>query len=155
MDVERLRELADDLETLPAVPPDWHDVKVSRTARWIDMRCWLQRGACGTVACIAGHAVALFDPDPDGWLDRGEIAARAAELLGICEHRNDYYRGPELTADEVRRAQVAKGIFHPQMSVVWSGKDCATVLRAVADAPPGTITCDEVGGMWEAVVVAS
>lgn len=82
MNVERIRQLAAHL-------------REPTTAPHFDMDRWLQSNAtnrmpigqaiytCGTVACIAGHATALFQPDI--WVESVGVWEIAERLLGLTE----------------------------------------------------------------------
>ena len=79
MNIERIRELADHVEKLKHVPY----IKRAGGPGQFNMRGYTF--SCGTPACIAGHAVALFGGDPD--LSIGEAAANA---LGI-NYEEDFH----------------------------------------------------------------
>ncbi len=159
MNVERIRKLADHIEPLAAARDEdngWDEA--TEESRWVDMSRWCEKGSCGTVACIAGHTLLLFDPDgADYHVSRGDAAGRAAELLGLADSIDAYYGGngiddddSDMRREELRLIGVAKGLFFPHGVTVWDGRDCAEVLRAVAD-DPDTMTCGGVRGLWDSL----
>lgn len=154
MNVERLREMADVLDPLPYVfdAPAREPDEEQRCV--LDMSVWLRQDAeCGTVACVAGHTVLRYDGLDRALavVERGDTAGRAAELLGISETMDDYYLcDGEGSAEQLRRARVARALFFPPSDVGWDGEDAAKVLRAIA-AAPDTITQAELVGVWEEI----
>lgn len=85
MNIENIHRLADYLDTLNEVAP----------ARF-NMNQWYAEHPCGTIGCIAGHAMVLLDPRGAQWNWK---PYNAAEHLGlVC---NQLERSVELfTPDE-------------------------------------------------------
>jgi len=153
-DTTRLLEMADYFDGLPSA----HDVHAGDAA--VDMSAWRcsirSKRGCGTVGCIAGHTVMRYDgrtPSGLSW------AARAADLLGLCDAKDYTVGGPYgriFEGDPVRyrRVTVAGALFHPPSEVGdvthIHGSPCSTVMRAVAE-DADTITADEVGELWRRV----
>ena len=154
MNVRRLRKLARHMEPMESASgcsaERW--ARADETSLWVNMGCWYERGSCGTVGCIAGHAVALFAPDEVDDVNReGSLAPHAAKLLGIIPDTESYYyraRDVDVGEETRRRVEVAKALFFPMGVTVWDGADCAAVLRAVADSPED-IAHHDVLDVWD------
>ena len=132
--VKRLRQLADHVDGMPS-----YDALGDGPA--IDMHMWL--ADCGTVGCIAGHAVVLFDgPEraqelyPNRERARKSIVERAGELLVISP------------------SSPKRALFFPPVSDGYlgtiDGDQCAEVLRYVADNPAADL--DAINAAWEEAV---
>ena len=133
---ESCRELADHLDGMPAADSDRDDGGDA-----VDMLSWLKPFAgCGTVGCISGHAVALFDSHlmAAEHFGRGNVAHRARELIGFPRHIqrgsvDEYAHTPEAR----RLDAVARALMHPPKTdydqAEIDGGGCAVVLREIAD----------------------
>lgn len=137
---DRLRKLADFLEHMPH-----HDDAKAVEADCVDMNVWcttrahfadcegLNEGDCGTVACIAGHAVRLFGDEDDLTvlsIDQygRNIVSRAAKLLHIeALPVSDLFFLPHVPG-------TVQGVKVERLPGSYvGGKECAVVLQAVAD----------------------
>ena len=126
MNRKRLLKLADHMESLPALRyknkvPVMHlngeavcmSAVILRGSARMDVT--LMTGECGTVGCIAGHALCLFDPENKK--TQGYWSDRASHLLGLSVTEGD----------------------HLFQHYPWScgnlidGDDCAGVLRDIAN----------------------
>ena len=132
MRTERLRQLADHIESLKKRPISKVHLDPGRlfvekpTA--FNMGKWAHKSDCGTVACIAGHAVSLFRPSK--WpIPVRDIESVAADLLDIPWANACLLFTP--TAPEALR-QITP-------------KQAAQVLRMVADG-------DDAAGAWSEVL---
>ncbi|MDE2761578.1 MAG: hypothetical protein OXK74_02170 [Gemmatimonadota bacterium] len=120
-----------------------------------------QRPGCGTVGCIAGHAVALADGHEaasrlaaEGGVS--DIPRRAQAVLGLHDPEANFqgnYSG--------RLDRVAHALFYPpgarseeprirEILDAIDGDDCARVLLHIADNPD-TVTADSVRLLWQDV----
>ena len=123
----RLRQLADHMEGLPAVPRDGPIIPYPGTypGGAVDLRNWLLKiPGCGTIGCIAGHTIALFG-DPKLALANSDFVQTARELLGMSNPMS--MAGAYLVGSEL--------FYPPQMhSADIDGTTAAQVLRVAADA---------------------
>jgi len=102
MNKERLLALAEHLEKVPH-----HDLSSDMWSRFppinfdevpttFNMNKWFEKRGCGTVACIAGHAFALWkpslSPDQAQLMDHPEayVYNMGKEILGLTEREADH-----------------------------------------------------------------
>ncbi|MDE2980852.1 MAG: hypothetical protein OXU74_06620 [Gemmatimonadota bacterium] len=158
--VEALRMLADHMDGLPSLgAAEYEDAPAVYMCAWIDNDH--MRDDCGTVGCIAGHAVALVDGHEaavrlarDGGCS--DIPTRARAILGLVDPEAE--AGGDATH---RLARVAHALMYPpgqrseeprirEVIDAINGADCARLLRRVVDNAD-TVTAVDVRLMWEDV----
>ena len=93
MNIERMLELADFIETTHHFDPDGdEDPEVYETivdGPMFNMNNVYEDYGCGTVACIAGWALLKYRPGHD-FSNRFDWDARAAEILGLTPKEADH-----------------------------------------------------------------
>ena len=103
MNEKRIRQLADHLRGL-LWQPWWRRGDAVRMDTWRQHVQDENGDHCGTVACVAGWAVELFDPDCDTPTNQA-----AREILGLCDRSaSGLFYPPELDRRQYSGAHAAQ-----------------------------------------------
>lgn len=118
MNRDNVQKLIDHLEKLPP--------------EQFDMTVWRSNAECGTVACIAGHAVELLHPEPHR-VKHKQMRVVASDLLGIPPEDAKQLFVPHMVGDHA-------GWTTNPFPYLASPQEAATELRAwlAAGGPPPT-----------------
>ena len=118
MNIPRLTELADCLEH-PALPHDYN----FNMAEWFALRGDKETNWCGTVCCIAGLTVLLFDPAIPPF--HGSTMGRAQKLLDLDDYTADalFTPGTTLRYSLLTQPQAAQAVRNVIEGVLtpWEG----------------------------------
>ena len=157
MNVKKIREMADHLDPLPPLFDHRGDDAPDYARDAVFMGYWLRErreadpAECGTIGCLAGHIVVKEDGleaarKATFTTDGGpHTSDRAAQILGLGQC-SPYAGG--------RKAKIADALFHPRGvtdDCLIGGRECAKVLRLLADDPNG-IDADDIRRAWQDIV---
>ena len=123
MNVERLRLLADKLETVEDLPWDLRhqcsDQDIPRDEFLAMDRfhmgdwafAWTAGDECGAAGCVAGWTCRLFGDEKNEWVDPVKLGRKARDLLGLTKADADLLFVPDgLRFQKIPAAEAAKAV---------------------------------------------